>query len=268
MGSQTLLAVDADDVRRVYSVVARRLEDGTLKFVSGIAGLRVRARSVLGAVLRRLNANQNFLLPLGVGVVVLGCYLGVRLASFKYLRAHTGSGVGGNILARGSQKRLKMKFVDGVMVTEPYDGLPRDATDGLFVNGELWSSADLVGELKLFTAYKERTYTLLQQVVSRCAQLIRQLPTEYGVPLNQRYRLLYGSVALAMEVDVQEQEGMLHMKLSDGYGASKGWKQGIPEPIRFADVLRGNLRFMDYMRKSLVSSFHGSRGGVGPATHT
>lgn len=256
-------------VHRLFVRMEKQV-DGTSKIVWGLCHQAARrSRSMMRAVVGRLNESSRFWLPLGVGVVLVGTVVAVAAAR-RHMRQFSNQTLAPRVpvLAREQQARVRIDMVDGVPTAQSYQGVPDFPHDAIVGGGFLPSSEELVGELSLFTAFKVRDYTLLLQCCSRAGQLIKAMPDHYGaghLPRAVRYKLIYGSVARAMSVGPEERRAMEYMMLQDSYGKSKGWNSGvIPIQARLRDVLAGSLSFGAYCSIKL-SSLLGTNRGIGPA---
>jgi len=221
-----------------------------------------RSRSVASAVIASLNANKNFWLPFGVGAVFVGA-LGVGVAAV--ITARKVSGVGNVVVPVVSAATGKRHEIVGNAVRE-FDGLPLNPYDYMIDDSGLLSSASLVSELKLFTAFKVRDYTLLLQCVSRGAQLIRSLPDAYGfgtLDKTQRHRLLYGSVRKAFAVDGEELLASEGMKLDGAARLTKGWLVGRPASYGWREWFSGRVSTSVYLSGKL-SSWYSSEACLPP----
>lgn len=196
----------------------------------------------------------------GVTVATTATLLSFVRGELKRRSAYHDSGTQTYIRVAEKRYRLVPSKREGHMEFEEYLGQSFDGVD-LVNHKDLPSSAELIGHLRPYVLYRERNYTLLMTIVQRATQWVNALPDDYAIKRQDRWRLIPGSVALAMEVTEEEEAGMLHMQATDPYSKTRGWNKGIPKPTWKAILLGPSSMTV------LARVFWGMFGvGIGPKT--
>jgi hypothetical protein len=226
-----------------------------------------RVNSVVGKVWTALLSMRYYWLPTTLvvgGVVISGTVLLAILgrAAINKLSLKTAHPV----QYKEPGKRLRYFDMQHPMVPLLFRGEYPAAEDQEYDHvclGDVSYSKRLVGELKLASYFRVRDYPLLLSLTVKAQQWVKSLPQSYEVPEHERHRLVPGSVAVAMLVDLDEQQATALMRLSNPYGRTRDWGSGVPRMFNWRDVLMGRVGLGDALLRR-VTDWVGSYHSVGP----